>query len=359
MQARALARRYPSGSMTILGDLAQATGPHEYHSWGPHEYHSWRELAGLLTGGSAWTVEVLQAGFRLPPEAAEFVEPLARAAAPRVPVARSVRPARGQAVHVQGASSLEHLIEAVAGRVTELTSARDGRSTAVIVPADQSLQDRLRTELSTTHGSTVPILQPHEAKGIEFDDVVVVEPAAIAGETRSGMHGLYVALTRCTQSLSIVHHAALPAPIGGGATSAPPSTSQETVSTVSSASTTASSPAPSLDFEGFLQTAVAADRQQPIHERLCHRLLAQLWETGAPEDGHLADIIRSGQSGTLLFEVLHSDEPTYSDLRAAATRTAEIRFALGRPIDRIFLVCAATAGQGMRARRARPPRRAS
>ncbi|MFF7899751.1 HelD family protein [Streptomyces sp. NPDC088817] len=333
MEARALARRCPSGSMTILGDLAQATGPHEYHSW--------RELAGLLTGGSAWTVEVLQAGFRLPPEAAEFVEPLARAAAPRVPVARSVRPARGHAVHVQGASSLEHLIEAVAGRVTELTSARDGRSTAVIVPADQTLQDRLRTELGTIHGSTVPILQPHEAKGIEFDHVVVVEPTAIAGETQSGMRGLYVALTRCTQSLSIVHHAALPAPIDGDATSAPPSTSQETLSTVSSASTTASSPAPSPNFEGFLQTAVASDRQQPIHERLRHRLLAQLWETGAPEDGNIADIIQSGESGTLLFEVLHSEEPTYSDLRAAATRTAEIRFALGRPIDRIFLVCAA------------------
>lgn len=243
---------------------------------------------------------------------------------------------------MQRASSLEHLIEAIAGHVTELTSARDGRSTAVIVPADQSLQDRLRTELGTIHGNTVPILQPHEVKGIEFDHVVVVEPVAIAGETRSGMRGLYVALTRCTQSLSIVHHAALPASIDGGATSALPSTSQETLSTVCPPHRLPLRlPRPPQTSKASLQTSVAADRQQSIHERLRHRLLAQLWETGAPEDGNIADIIQSGDSGTLLFEVLHSAEPTYSDLRAAATRTAEIRFALGRPIDRTFLVCAA------------------
>lgn len=337
MQARALARRCPSGSMTILGDLAQATGPHEYHSW--------RELAGLLTVASAWTVEILRAGFRLAPEVAEFVEPLARAAAPRVPVAHSVRPARGQAVHVQSASSLENMIRAVAERVAAITSARDGRSIAVIAPADESLQDRLRAELDTTDGAAVPVLQVHEAKGIEFDHVVVVEPSAIAGEARSGLRALYVALTRCTQSLSVVHYAALPVPIGGGTTSAlssaSDSMSQETLSIMSQPSTTTPLPEPSADFEDFLQTAVAADRRQPIHERLRHRLLAQLWETGEPEDGSVADIIHAGASGTHLFEVLHAETPTYADLRAAATRTAEIRFALGRSVDRVFLVCAA------------------
>lgn len=333
MQARALARRCPSGSMTILGDLAQATGPHDYRSW--------RELAGLLTAGAAWTVEILQAGFRLPPEVAQFVEPLARAAVSRVPVARSVRPARGQTVHVQQASSLEHLIEAVAERVAEITSAQDGRSTAVIAPADDSLQARLCTEFETVHGTAVPVLQPHEAKGIEFDHVVVVEPATIAGATCSGLRGLYVALTRCTQSLSVVHHAALPVPIGAGASSTPDAISQETLSTMSSASTTASHPEPSADFEDFLQTEVAADRRQPIHERLRHRLLAQLWESGEPEDGGIADIIHTRGNSTHLFEVLEAEKPTYSDLRAAAMRTTEVRFALGYSVDQVILVCAA------------------
>ncbi|OKJ86973.1 hypothetical protein AMK32_06895 [Streptomyces sp. CB01883] len=337
MQARALARRCPSGSMTILGDLAQASGPHDYRSW--------RELAGLLTAGKAWTVEILQAGFRLPPEVAEFVEPLARVAAPRMPVVRTVRPARGQTVHVQQVSSLERLVGAVAARVAEITSVRDGRSTAVIVPVDDSLQARLRTALETAPGTTVQVLQPHEAKGVEFDHVVVVEPAVIAGATRSGLRGLYVALTRCTQSLSVVHHAALPMPIRAGAPSAPSAASdeisQETISIMPTVPTTVSHPELSAEFEDFLQAAVAADRRQPVHERLRHRLLAQLWEAGEPEGGGIADVVLAAEHGTHLFEVLQAENPTYSDLRAAATRTTEIRFALGRPVDRVILVCAA------------------
>lgn len=341
MQARALARRCPSGSMTILGDLAQAAGPHEYHSW--------RELVGLLTEGSAWTVEVLQAGFRLPPEVADFVEPLARAAAPRVPVARSVRPAREQTVHIMAADSLEHLIGAVAERAAQITSTRDGRSTAVIAPADETLRGLLRTELNKIQLSRVPVLEPYEAKGIEFDHVVVVEPSAIASDTRSGMRGLYVALTRCTQSLSVVHQAALPGPLGGDEPPVPsPATapsSQETPPVMPSELTTTSLSEPSADFEDFLETAVAADRRQPVHERLRHRLLGQLWESGEPEDGNAADIIRTSDSGTHLFEVLHTEQPAYADLREAATRTAEIRFALGRPVDQIFLVCAAAPAE--------------
>ncbi|MEV0776242.1 hypothetical protein [Streptomyces sp. NPDC050428] len=105
--------------------------------------------------------------------------------------------------------------------------------------------------------------------------------------------------------------------------------------------TTASLPEPSADFEAFLHAAVAADRRQPTHERLRHRLLAQLWESGEAGDGNAVDIIREGESGTHLFEVLHAQQPAYSDLPEAATRTAEIRFSLGRPVDRVFLVCAA------------------
>ncbi|MFF0086035.1 HelD family protein [Streptomyces canus] len=339
MQARALARRCPSGSMTILGDLAQATGAHSYRSW--------REPVALLTAGSAWTVEVLRTGFRLPPEVAEFVEPLARTVAPRVPVARSVRPASGQAVWTRVTDSPEHLIAAAVGRVAEIeiTSAQEGRSTAIIAPADDTLHGRLRSELDTIHLTAVPVLQPHETKGIEFDHVVIVEPAAIAADTRVGMPGLYVALTRCTQSLSVVHHCALPAPLNGGEPHAPmtdtPATPEETTrAMISEPAAYASIAEPSADFEHYLQKSVADDRKQPAHERVRHRLLAQLWEHGEPEDGDLADILHAGGSGTNLFEVLHTEHPTYSDLREAASRSVEIRFALGRAVDHVFLVCA-------------------
>ncbi|MDR3084029.1 MAG: hypothetical protein LBV60_24450 [Streptomyces sp.] len=339
MQARALARRCPSGSLTVLGDLAQATGPHAYRSWS--------ELAALLTGGAAWTVEILQAGFRLPPEVADFVEPLAKAAAPRVPVARSVRPVRDGRVHLRSVGHPDELAEAVAAHVVEVVSAGDGRSTAVITPADESLQDRLSTELSFFELQTVPVLTPNEAKGIEFDHVVVVEPAAIAGATDSGSRGLYVALTRCTQSLAVIHHAPLPVPLGGShipeslAPIAPVPTTEEHSPAMPSQPATPAQPAPTAEFTDFLAAAVAIDRRQSPHERLRHRLMSQLWESGEPQEGPTADIIRTNEAGTHLFEVLHAEEPTYADLREAATRTTEIRYTLDQPVDRAFLVCGA------------------
>ncbi|MFD3452877.1 HelD family protein [Streptomyces sp. NPDC058691] len=347
MQARALERRCPSGSLTVLGDLAQASGPHAYRSW--------RELVTLLTGGSPWTVEVLKTGFRLPPEVADFVAPLARAAAPRVPVASSVRPRRdGRTVTMEQVNDPDLLAEATALHVIGMTELQDGRSTAVIAPQDDTLIAALREALTQASPiAPVSVLHPAEAKGIEFDHVVVVEPAAISAGTQSGLRALYVALTRCTQTLSLVHHAALPAVLEGNrvaasaATDSEPTppvarTPEEALFTMSSASAESATLVPSPGFQEFLQTAVAADRRESVHERLRHRLLAQLWESGNPEDSTTADIIRSNDSGTHLFEVLHADQPTYLDLREAATRTVEIRFGLARPIDRTFLVCAAT-----------------
>ncbi|MFP8887025.1 hypothetical protein [Streptomyces mangrovi] len=104
-------------------------------------------------------------------------------------------------------------------------------------------------------------------------------------------------------------------------------------------------PASSEDFAAFLRAAVAADRKQPVHECLRHRLLARLWESGEPEEGSTADIIFTGPDGTHLFEVLQAERPAYADLREAATRIAEVRYTLGRSIDRVFLVCAAAPAE--------------
>lgn len=347
LQARALGRRCPSGSLTVLGDLAQASGPHTYHSW--------RELITLLTNGSPWTVEVLKTGFRLPPEVAEFVAPLARAAAPRVPMAWSVRPrGQGQTVAVERVADPVLLAEATALQIIGISELRDGRSTAVIAPREDRLVVALHEALAQASPTNqIPVLDPSEAKGIEFDHIVVVEPAAISDGTQPGLRALYVALTRCTQTLSVVHHRPLPVELGGS-TEAPSALAAEPISPVDHNSKEAPSvmpPAPApvepttsvpaSGFEEFLQLAVAADRRESVHERLRHRLLAQLWESGEPEEGATADIIRTNATGTHLFEVIHAEHPAYLDLREAATRAAEVRFGLDRPIDRTFLVCAA------------------
>lgn len=295
---------------------------------------------GAVDGGGP------QAGFRLPPEVAEFVEPLARAAAPRVPAAQSVRPARGKPVQVRHVDAHDELAEAVARCVAATVTAQDGRSTAVIAPADSGLLRRIGAELIKTGVTAdVPLLEPHEAKGIEFDHVVVVEPAAIAGRTPSGMRSLYVALTRCTQSLIVIHHEPLPVPIGPGKSPVPlpavaPSPGDVPSSMIPTQPVRPVAEAAS-DLDDFLRTAVEADRKQPVHERLRHKLLARLWEVGEPEQGSTADVLRTDGSSTQLFEVLHVEHATYGDLRDAAARTAEIRFTLDRAVDRTFLVCAA------------------
>jgi superfamily I DNA/RNA helicase len=62
----------------------------------------------------------------------------------------------------------------------------------------------------------VPVLTPRQAKGLEFDHVVVVEPAAIAEDGEQGLRQLYVALTRPTKTLVVVHARPLPHGLGVG-----------------------------------------------------------------------------------------------------------------------------------------------
>ena len=62
--------------------------------------------------------------------------------------------------------------------------------------------------------ASVPVLTPRQAKGLEFDHVVVVEPAAIAEDGEQGLRELYVALTRPTKTLVVVHARPLPEGLG-------------------------------------------------------------------------------------------------------------------------------------------------
>ncbi len=65
----------------------------------------------------------------------------------------------------------------------------------------------------------VTVLAIEDAKGLEFDSVVVVEPARIVRETAQGLRALYVAFTRATQRLAIAHSESLPAPVAAAAQS--------------------------------------------------------------------------------------------------------------------------------------------
>jgi DNA helicase IV len=194
MGFRALARRSPARSMTVLGDLAQATAPAAQSSWD--------DVVGHLGTPATARRADLDLGYRVPAAIVDVANRLLAEAAPGVTPCRSVRldgrPPRFLAV--EATLGTDGVRDRVASAVAEL----GGRypSVAVIGPPG------LAPAAHRLPGATV--LAPPDAKGLEFDAVVVVEPAAIAGGTAQGLRLLYVALTRAVQELIVVHAGPLP-----------------------------------------------------------------------------------------------------------------------------------------------------
>ena len=183
LQLRMVARRAREGSLTILGDVAQATGAVLWSSWD--------EVLPHLPRGDEAAVEELRHAYRVPREIMEVALPLLHAIAPGVAPPVSYR--TGAAPPVVRRVAEEHL---VAEAFHAAAAAPDGL-VAVILP-DALAADAPSDEL-------VPVLRPRDAKGLEFDHVVVVEPALIA------LRELYVALTRPTKTLVVLHARDLPA----------------------------------------------------------------------------------------------------------------------------------------------------
>jgi len=147
-------------------------------------------------------VAELEIGYRVPGPILEMANRLLPIAAPQVRPSRSVRAHGAPPALVQVAA--EALVDAVSAEVTAL--AGDWVSVAVIGP--EALLPALAEVLPSTEG--VSLLDPLGAKGLEFDAVIVVEPAAIYREV-NGPRLLYVAMTRAVQELSLVHSEPLPA----------------------------------------------------------------------------------------------------------------------------------------------------
>jgi len=209
MALRALARRCPSRSMTILGDLAQATEP------GAQE--SWAEAIGHLGSPATARVEELALGYRVPAPIMDFANQLLPSVAPNVQAAGSVREVGRAPRLVPGDAAAS--LPAV---VTELAEAWHSVGIIAPEPLHPPLAAAL-TEAGTAFaaglqagtGETVTLLTPPEAKGLEFDAVVVVEPTAfLADDPIGGGRLLYIALTRAVQELAILH--ALPVPTALG-----------------------------------------------------------------------------------------------------------------------------------------------
>ncbi|MEU1595122.1 ATP-binding domain-containing protein [Streptomyces sp. NPDC005708] len=211
MQARSLRRRRAvNGSMTVLGDLAQATGPHPYTDW--------ERLGTVLSDHGDWRVAELNTSYRVPAEIMEFVAPLARRIAPTLPYPQAVRAVGDQAVRTVATEPWKLLDDTLAQAI-RLVGTSDGstlRSVAVIVPDDSGWLEEISRHLDSADQITaqgrkaVSVLAAAQAKGMEYDHVLVVEPAILADRGPAGLRQLYVALTRSTQSLTVLHTSPLP-----------------------------------------------------------------------------------------------------------------------------------------------------
>ncbi|WP_369225567.1 ATP-dependent DNA helicase [Streptomyces sp. R39] len=195
MAWRLLMRRSPTRSMTLVGDPAQTA---EAAGVG-----SWADILGPYVE-DRWDHTRLGVNYRTPSEIMDLAAAVVRAEHPDFEPPSSVR-STGVRPWVRATDDLPG---AVRKAVAELTPA-EGRL-AVIAPRD--LHRALATRLDgVTAGAepdltrTVVLLDPRQAKGLEFDSVLVVEPG------RYGTSDLYVALTRATQRLGVLHTGDLPA----------------------------------------------------------------------------------------------------------------------------------------------------
>jgi DNA helicase IV len=210
MAWRMLARRAPSRSMTVVGDLAQASGPSSIRSWGE---------ALDSYAGDRWRSVELTVNYRTPAEIMAVAAGVLRVADPTAVPPQAIRTVGEDPVALR--VSTAEIPATVARVVRREVDAYDGAgSVGVIVPASRlaaigagvaTVVPDASTSRTAALDSPAVVITARGAKGLEFDTVVVVEPAAIATERSRGQHDLYVALTRATRRLVVVHTEDLPA----------------------------------------------------------------------------------------------------------------------------------------------------
>ncbi|MGW0968271.1 HelD family protein [Streptomyces sp. NPDC002516] len=201
MECRAIARRAAFGSLTVLGDLAQGTTP-----WAARE---WGELLAHLGRPDAVVVP-LTAGFRVPGVIVELANQVLERLGVDVPPARSLRG--------DGELRIRPVSDLTAGTVVAVREALAHEGAIGVIAADAQVA-AVREALGAAGiaaagagepGARVAVLPAGLAKGLEYDHVVAVEPAAIAEAEERGLHRLYVVLTRAVSRLDVVHTRPLP-----------------------------------------------------------------------------------------------------------------------------------------------------
>ena len=192
MQWRAVARRGPYASWTVVGDLAQRSRVAEPTTW--------REVARLI-GRRSVEITELHVNYRTPTEIAALAREVLAAAGHDPDEAPEAVRSSGEAPRHLAANDLP---AAAAAEVRRLTSEHGGTVGVLAEPAAvATLEEAVATEAGD-EADRVRVLDVRSAKGLEFDDVVVMDPDAIVAASSVGTHQLYVAITRATRRLTLV-----------------------------------------------------------------------------------------------------------------------------------------------------------
>ena len=211
MQLRMLTRRSLSGSMTVVGDLAQATG-----TWAAS---TWDDVVRHLEPRRGWQLVDLSVNYRTPSEIMAVADRVLAAAVPGARPPWSVRSTGATPRFVRcDPPALPACVAEVAA-----AQAASGGTIAVVCAVSQrdDLAEALRVAEvdfgdATRRGLSAPVtlVDVGMVKGLEFDVVIVVSPARLVAESAQGPRSLYVALTRATRRLVVVHAEDLPSIMG-------------------------------------------------------------------------------------------------------------------------------------------------
>jgi DNA helicase IV len=206
MQWRLVLRRGPLRSFTIVGDIAQAASAAAATSW----RDALKPILDSSPEAERWRLEELTVNYRTPSQIARVAETVAIAHELPITPSRAVRASQWPVETVTDAAEAVRLDRALGA----------GGTLAVIVvdAAIDALHDTLSAEFGSVVGlgaagltQEIALLTPQDAKGLEFDAVIVVDPSAIVAASERGAGALYVAMTRPTQRLYLVSDGPLPA----------------------------------------------------------------------------------------------------------------------------------------------------
>ena len=208
MDLRMLSRRSLNGSMTVVGDIAQATG-----AWA---HQNWESILLHLPNRKEPHMSELTIGYRIPAPLMELAANVLKEAAPGLKPPSSVRAEGESPIFVSVDSSLDSLTEVI---IEEQKKADSGNLAIVAANSQIEQIEALLDKAEIVFGrpnrrgldEQLTVVPVGLVKGLEVDVVIVVEPKKIIEEQIQGMRALYVALTRATKRVVVVHAEELPA----------------------------------------------------------------------------------------------------------------------------------------------------